>query len=64
VDGDVDRIGEQGFLELFDEDSLSSDFGEGRLRQLVAAGLDDHDFAFDSGGLKDLAADEFGLPLG
>src|SRR5580698_9192154 len=64
VDGDVDGIVEQSFFELFDEDSLSADFGEGGLREFVAARFDDDDFAFDASGLEDLAADEFRLPLG
>ena len=64
VHGDVDRIVEQSFFEFFDEDSLSADFGERSLREFVAARFDDDDFAFDAGGLEDLAADEFGLPLG
>ena len=64
VNGDVDGIVEERFFELLDEDSLSADFGERSLREFVAACFDDDDFAFDAGGLEDLAADEFGLPLG
>ena len=64
VNGDVDGIVEQSFFELFDEDSLPADFGERSLREFVATRFDDDDFAFDAGGLEDLAADELGLPLG
>ena len=63
VDGDVDGIVEQRFFELFDEDPLSADFGERSVLHFVAARLDDDDFAFDAGGLEDLAVDEFRLPL-
>ena len=34
------------------------------MRQFVTGGFDDDDFGFDAGELKELLADEFGLPLG
>jgi hypothetical protein len=60
----VDFFAEERVFQLFDENTLSADFGKAGLLEFVAGGLDDYDFRVDSGGLEDLFADKFRLPAG
>src|SRR5262249_23528375 len=47
-----------------DKDALAADLRKGGGLQLVAGSLDNDDFGFDTGVLKQLLADELRLPFG
>ena len=62
VDGQIDILRQQRFLQFLDEDSLAADLRQRSLLHFVARGLDNDDFGFHAGDLEQLLAHEFRLP--
>src|ERR1700738_819938 len=62
MNGQVDGFIEQRFFKFLDEDAFAAHLRQRRVLHLVAGRFDDDQLRFGAGGLKQLFANELGLP--